>query len=103
MRRRIRLTEGDLRRIVSKSVKRVLRESIDSVSPDPFGTNTDEYHEQSQKDAMFFDKLYPWRKNPDCNTVDGLIAWGAACARDFESGKLSIRNFLNDLDRMANG
>lgn len=103
MKRRIRLTESDLHRVIKESVKKVFMESIDSVSPDPFGTFADSYHSQSKEDAMFLNKNCPWRKNPDCGTVEGLIEWGNNCSRDFESGKLSIRNYLGDLNRMANG
>jgi hypothetical protein len=103
MKKTIRLSESDLHRVIEESVKKVFMESIDSVSPDPFGTFADSYHSQSKEDAMFLNKNCPWRKNPDCDTVEGLIEWGNNCSRDFESGKLSIRNYLGDLNRMANG
>lgn len=107
MKRTIRLNEKDLHRIISESVKRMLGESIDSVSPDPFGTNADSYHspstEELRKGREFDNKHCPWRNNPNCQTLEDMIEWGCYVAGDFESGKLNIRNFLSDLNDMANG
>ena len=103
MKQTIRLNESDLHRFVRESVRRVLRESIDSVSPDPYGTEAENYHEPTQDEMETSYKYCPWRQNPDCSTVEGMIEWGLHCSREFENGKLSIRNFFGDLNRMANG
>ncbi len=103
MKQTIKLRESELKRMIAESVKRVLRESIDSVSPDPYGTDADSYHTPTQDDDTFLNKHCPWRQNSDCSTVEGMVEWGLYNSRRFENGELSIRNYFGDLNRMVNG
>ena len=103
MKRTIKLRESELKQMIAESVRRVLRESIDSISPDPYGTDADSYHTPTQDDDTFLNKHCPWRQNPDCSTVEGMVEWGLYNSRRFENGKLSIRNYFGDLNRMVNG
>ena len=96
---RIRLTESQLHKVIKESVKRVLSESSDSVAPQPFGN--DDYMDYVEPNDSFFKKHHPWRNNPDCKSLEGLIEWGYACAKDFADGKYSIINYLSDLYRMV--
>lgn len=106
MKQRIRLTESDLHKVIKESVRRVLKESIDSVNIDPYGTDAESYHSPSDdeiKKAEAFDKKYrTWRNNPDCRTLEGLIEWGYYNRRNFTNGKYSIDNFLCDLYHKTN-
>lgn len=99
-RNKVRLTESQLHQVIKKSVSKVLKESSDSVATQPFGRDEDMMYGGDNNDS-FFRKHHPWRNNPDCSTLEGLIEWGYVSAREFEEGKLSIRNYLADLYRMA--
>ena len=58
MKQKIRLTEGDLHRIIRKHIRHILRESADSVSPQPFDGDSSVSEEE---DAAFWDKVRPYR------------------------------------------
>lgn len=58
MKKRIRLTEGDLHSIIRQQVRNILRESVDSVSPQPFDGDSSCV---GQEDTAFMDEIRPFR------------------------------------------
>ena len=100
----IRLNESQLRRIVSESVKRVLRESSDSINPQPFGRPEDTMYDGGDADDEYLRQTNPWMYTPAWDEgLESLIELGMHCSKKFESGEWNIHNFLCDLDRLANG
>lgn len=97
----IKLNEAQLQRVIKESVKRVLSESSDSVTPQPFGNDDDMGYVRLDEDDSYFKKYHPWRYCQGCNTVNGLIQWANAYASDFAEGKYSIINLLRDLYWMS--
>lgn len=103
--KRINLSESDLHNIIKKSVNRVLKESIDSVNIDQYGSDAENYHSPTDdeiRNSTDFDRKYrPWRDNPECRTLEGLISWGYNQRRRFDNGTYSIDHFLCDLYYMV--
>ncbi|MCF0243953.1 MAG: hypothetical protein HUK06_04190 [Bacteroidaceae bacterium] len=99
--RTIRLTESQLHNLIKESVKKVLRESSDSVSPQPFGRAEDAYSTASDEDEArhraFRAKYYPWDNWPDAQTLEGLITIAYHLRSDFDSGKYSYNHLISDL------
>ena len=58
MKKRIRLTEGDLHSIIRQQVRNILRESVDFVSPQPFDGDSSCV---GQEDTAFMDEIRPFR------------------------------------------
>ncbi len=69
MKQKVRLTEGDLHRIIRKSVINILRESSDSISPDPFGGEVYGVEE----DPAILDKFRPHRLKSTNWSVTGYL------------------------------
>ena len=58
MKQKIRLTEGDLHRIIRKHIRHILRESADSVSSQPFDGDSSV---SGEEDEAFWNKVRPYR------------------------------------------
>lgn len=69
----IKLTEADLHKIVKQSVNRVLREAVDSVSPDPFGTSADSFHEPTNDEIREFNRRRPYHSKTSGLSSIGLL------------------------------
>lgn len=70
MKKRIRLTEGDLHSIIRQQVRNILRENVDSVSPQPFDGDSSVV---GQEDTAFMDKIRPFRlKSRDLSAIGFL-------------------------------
>lgn len=99
-----KINESQLRKIVAESVKRVLKESADSVSPQPFdGYSSYSSSEDEIRSAEeFYAKNCPWRKWPNAQTIEGLITCAYHLRNDFDSGKYSYNHLICDLYHMCN-
>ena len=108
MKKRIRLTEGDLHNIIRRCVNEA---TYYKLSPEEL---ENERRRQAEAEAAYaererrsdeFDRNYcPWRTygDWDFDNIGDCIAIGYFCADKFESGEWRIRNYLADLNYIAN-
>ena len=101
--RRIRLAETQLHHLIKESVRKVLMESADSVSQQPFDGDSSysPSEEELKRSDEFHRRTHPWRYMTEFN-INKLIELGYFSRKKFESGEWSITNFLKDLDSLAN-
>ena len=109
MKQRIRLTEGDLHRIIRNCIKEAsgYTRSPEQLEKDRrIQAEADaEYAERNRRSDEFDRNYRQWRTYGDWNwdNIGECIAIGYYCADKFESGEWLIRSYLADLDRIANG
>ena len=94
MKRRIRLTEGDLRRIVKGSVYKVLKENAEGTTP-----SFQEIIEQLNSIHNFIDQETESLYN-GTDDVDGIAEY---CLNKAEEGIYSAKSYLNSLLKHYNG
>ena len=109
MKQKIRLTEGDLHRIIRKCINEAsgyTRSPEELENDRRIQAEADaEYAERNRRSDKFDREHCQWRTygDWDWDNIDKCIAIGYFSADKFESGEWSIRNYLADLDRIANG
>ena len=101
--KKIRLTESQLHNLIKRSVKNVLLESSDSVSPQPYDGDSSYFpsEEELKRSDEFHKRTHPWRYMTEFK-LNKLIELGYFSRDKFESGEWSITNFLSDLDKLVN-
>lgn len=99
----IKFTESQLQRAIKESINKIMKESVDSVSPDPFVDNGtySPSDDEIKKSEEFYAKHCPWRKWPDAQTLEGLITCAYNLRHEFDSGKYSYNHLICDLYNMC--
>lgn len=109
MKKRIRLTEGDLHNIIRRCVNEA---TYYTLSPEELENDRRRkaeaeaaYAERNRMSDEFDRNYCQWRTygDWDFDNIGVCIAIGYNCADKFESGEWRIRNYLADLGHIANG